>query len=142
VPFSIKAITPPAGTLAPRKYAKAVLQARGIAETVGLQEARAVTRGWKHKPAWKIERRGDDSNIVTDDPVFLYQDQGTGTHAGKGKYLIRPVRKRALKFKNGAIRAWAWHPGVKANHYTEKIAATMTRQYVLIVAREIAKVTP
>lgn len=136
---SLKAITPPAGTLDPRRYERAIRAAQGIAETVALQELRGSVRGWHHRPAFRIQRQGDVSEVTTDDPVFIYQDRGTGTHAGKGRYLILPVRKKALKFKNGAIRKRAMHPGVPAQKFSDKAAAKMERQYQRIVADELAK---
>lgn len=135
----LTAITPPAGTLDPRKYERAIRTAQGIAETVALQELRGSTRGWNHKPAFQIRRQGDVSEVTTDDAIFIYQDRGTGTHAGKGRYLILPVRKKALKFKNGAIRKRAMHPGVPPQQFSERAAAKMERQYQRIVADELAK---
>lgn len=141
--FKVKPITAPPGTLSAAKYKRAIDQARGIAEVAGLNEARGITRGWRHKPQWTIERKGDTSNIVTDDEVFYYQDQGTGVAAGKGKYEIRPKRKRAL-FWQGARHPVkrVRHPGVKAQHFTEKIARTMQKQYQRIMQAEINRVIP
>lgn len=136
--FRVKPIKPPPGTLDPRKYKRAIDQARGIAETAGLQEARGITRGWKHKPEWKIERDGDASNIVTSDEIFGYQDKGT-----KGPYTIRPRRKRALFWKGAAhpVRRVV-HPGLKAQKFSEQIAKKMEKQYSRIVQDEIDKVIP
>lgn len=136
--FTVKPIKPPDGTLDPRKYKRALDQARGIAETAGLQEARGITRGWKHKPGWKIERDGDTSNIVTNDEVLGYQDKGT-----RGPYVIRPRRKRALFWPGVAhpVRRVV-HPGLKAQHFSEQIAKKMEKQYQRIVQDEIDKVIP
>lgn len=136
--FRVKPIKPPPGTLDPRKYKRALEQARGIAETVGLQEARGITRGWKHTVNWKIERDGDVSEIKTNDPVFDYQDKGT-----KGPYTIRPRRKRALLWPGAAhpVRRVV-HPGLKAQHFSEQIAKKMEKQYQRIVQDEIDKVIP
>lgn len=136
--FKAIPILAPPGTLSAAKYKRAIDQARGIAETAGLQEARGITRKWKHKPDWKIERKGDTSNIVTSDEVFYYQDRGT-----KGPYTITPRKKRALFWKGAAhpvkrVR----HPGVKAQHFTETIAAKMQRQYQRIMQAEINRVIP
>lgn len=141
--FKVTPILAPPGTLSAAKYKRAIDQARGIAETAGLQEARAVSRKWKHKPIWKIERKGDESHIVTDDEVFGYQDRGTGVAVGKGKYEIRPRRKRALYWKGARhpvkrVR----HPGVKAQHFTATIAAAMQKQYQRIMQDEINRVIP
>lgn len=136
--FRVKPIKPPPGTLDPRKYRRALDQARGIAETAGLQEARGITRGWKHTVNWKIERDGDTSNIVTNDEIFGYQDQGT-----KGPYEIRPRRKRAL-FWRGARHPVkrVVHPGLKAQKFSEQIAKKMEKQYSRIVDDELSKVIP
>ena len=136
--FKATPILAPPGTLDAKKYQRAIDQARGIAETAGLQEARAISRTWKHKPSWKIERKGDESHIVTDDEVFYFQDQGT-----KGPYTITPRRKRALFWKGAAhpVRR-VMHPGVKAQHFTEKIAAAMQKQYQRIMQDEINRVVP
>jgi hypothetical protein len=137
--FKLKPITPPRGTLDPRKYARAIQTGRGIAETAGLQEARSITRGWKHDVAWKIDRKGDDeSQIVTTDEIFGYQDRGT-----KGPYEIRPRNKRAL-FWRGARHPVkrVMHPGLKAQGFSEKIAETMRKQYQRIMQDEIDKVIP
>lgn len=136
--FRVKPIKPPPGTLDPRKYKRALEQARGIAETAGLQEARGITRGWKHTVSWKIERDGDTSNIVTNDEIFHWQDQGT-----KGPYEIRPRRKRALFWKGAAhpVRR-VTHPGLKAQKFSEQIAKKMEKQYSRIVQDEIDKVIP
>lgn len=136
--FKVVPIIPPAGTLSPAKYRRAIDLARGIAETAGLQEARGITRSWRHKPSWKIERKGDESNIVTSDEIFYYQDQGT-----KGPYPIAPRRKRALFWKGAAhpVRR-VTHPGLKAQHFTDTIAAKMQKQYARIMQTEIDKVVP
>lgn len=136
--FKAVPILPPPGTLSAAKYRRAIQQARGIAETVGLQEARAVTRKWQHKPNWQIKRSGDESNIVTDDEIFAYQDQGT-----KGPYTITPRKKRALFWKGAShpVRR-VTHPGLKAQHYSEKIAETMQRQYKRIMDEQIKQAIP
>ncbi len=136
--FTVVPIVPPPGTLSAAKYKKAIDLARGIAETAGLSEARGITRGWRHRPEWKIERDGDVSNIVTSDEIFHYQDQGT-----KGPYTIRPRRKRALFWKGAAhpVRR-VTHPGLKAQHFTDTIAAKMQKQYARIMQAEINKAIP
>jgi len=136
--FKVTPITAPPGTLSAAKYKRAIDQARGIAETAGLQEARGITRKWKHKPDWKIERKGDTSNIVNNDEVFYFQDQGT-----KGPYEITPRRKRALYWKGARhpvkrVR----HPGLKAQKFTDAIAAKMQKQYQRIMQTEINRVIP
>lgn len=136
--FKAIPILAPPGTLSAAKYKRAVDLARGIAEIAGVNEAKGVTRGWKHKPIWKIERKGDTSNIVTDDEIFGYQDRGT-----KGPYTITPRRKRALYWAGAAhpvkrVR----HPGLKAQKFTDKIAATMQKQYQRIMQTEINRVIP
>lgn len=136
--FKVVPILAPPGTLSAAKYRRAIDQARGIAETAGLQEARAVSRKWKHKPDWKVERKGDESNIVTSDEVFYFQDQGT-----RGPYTISPRRKRALFWKGAAHPVKrVTHPGIKAQHFTEKIAAAMQKQYARIMQDEIGRVVP
>lgn len=136
--FKAIPITAPPGTLSAAKYQRAIDQARGIAETAGLQEARAVSRKWKHKPDWKVERKGDESHIVTDDEVFFFQDQGT-----RGPYTISPRRKRALYWKGARHPVKrVMHPGVKAQHFTDKIAAAMQKQYQRIMQDEINRVIP
>lgn len=132
--FSIKAITPPKDTLSPKKYERAIRTAQGIAETAGLQELRGSVRGWKHKVSFSIQRKGDDSDIVTDDEVFYYQDTGTRAHE------IRPRRKRALYWKGASHPVKrVWHPGTPAQKFTEKAAAVMQKQYQRIVNEELAK---
>jgi len=136
--FKVKPITAPPGTLSSAKYKRAVDLARGIAETAGLSEARGITRKWKHKPDWKIERKGDESHIVTDDEIFYYQDQGT-----RGPYTITPRKKRALYWKGARhpvkrVR----HPGLKAQKFTDTIAAKMQKQYQRIMQDEINRVIP
>ena len=136
--FKATPILAPPGTLSAAKYKRAIDQARGIAETAGLQEARAVSRKWRHKPSWKVKRKGDTSNIVTTDEVFYFQDQGT-----KGPYAITPRRKRALYWKGAAYPVKrVTHPGLKAQHFTEKIAAVMQKQYQRIMQAEINRVVP
>lgn len=137
--FRVKPIIPPRGTLSPAKYARAIRDARGIAETAGLSEARSITRGWRHTVDWKIDRKGDDeSNITTNDPIFGYQDRGT-----KGPYEIRPRTRRAL-FWRGARHPVkrVTHPGLKPQNFSEKIAETMRKQYQRIMQAEIDKVIP
>ena len=136
--FKVKPIKPPTGTLDPKKYARAIQSARGIAETAGLSEARGITRGWRHDVGWKIERKGDESQIVTNDEIFHWQDEGT-----KGPYEIRPRRKRAL-FWRGARHPVkrVTHPGLKPQKFSEKIAQTMQKQYQRIMQAEIDKVIP
>src|SRR5687767_13391524 len=115
--FKVVPILPPPGTLSAAKYKKAIKLAQGIAETAGLQEARGITRSWRHKPDWRIERKGDDeSHIVTTDEIFYYQDQGT-----KGPYTISPRKKRALYWKGAShpMRR-VTHPGLKAQGFTDK----------------------
>lgn len=136
--FKATPILAPPGTLSAAKYRRAIDQARGIAETAGLQEARAVSRKWKHKPDWKITRKGDVSNVETDDEVFGYQDRGT-----RGPYTITPRRRRALFWKGAAHPVKrVTHPGLKAQHFTEKIAAAMQKQYQRIMQDEINRVVP
>jgi len=136
--LKVTPILAPSGTLSAAKYQRAIDLARGIAETAALTEARAVSRKWKHKPNWKIERKGDASNVVTDDEIFGYQDKGT-----RGPYTITPRKKRALFWKGAAhpVRR-VRHPGLKAQHYSEKIAATMQKQYQRIMQGEINRVIP
>lgn len=130
----LTAITPPAGTLDPRKYERAIRTAQGIAETVALQELRGSTRGWNHKPAFQIRRQGDVSEVTTDDAIFIYQDRGTKAHA------IAPKSKRALYWKGAPHPVKrVWHPGVPAQQFSERAAAKMERQYQRIVADELAK---
>ncbi len=137
--FKVTPILPPPGTLSAAKYRKAVKLAQGIAETAGLQEARGITRAWRHKPDWRIERKGDDeSTIVTNDEIFYWQDRGT-----KGPYTISPRKKRAL-FWSGAshpVRR-VTHPGLKAQGFTDTIAAKMQKQYARIMQGEIDKAVP
>jgi hypothetical protein len=136
--FKVIPITPPKGTLSAAKYKRAVKQAQGIAEVAGLNVARGITRGWSHKVAWSIERDGDTSNIVTTDEIFGYQDKGT-----KGPYPIRPRTKRALFWKGAAhpVKRVS-HPGLKAQKFSEKIAATMQKQYKRIMDEQIKQAIP
>ena len=136
--FKVIPIVPPPLTLSPAKYRKAIKLAQGIAETAGLQEARGITRSWRHKPSWRIERDGDTSNIVTTDEIFYYQDQGT-----KGPYTISPRKKRALFWKGAShpVRR-VTHPGLKAQKFTDTIAAKMQKQYARIMQAEIDKAIP
>lgn len=136
--FTFKPIVAPKGTLSAAKYRHAVQTARGIAETAGLQEARGITRGWRHKPKWAIERHGDDSDIVTSDEIFSWQDRGT-----KGPYSIRPRKKRALSWAGAAhpVRS-VMHPGLKAQHFTEQIATKMQKHYQRIMDDEMQKAAP
>lgn len=128
-------ILPPPDTLSRAKYKRALKTAQGIAETVGLQELRGATRGWRNKPTFRIERKGDDqSDIVTDDEVFIYQDRGTKPH------VITPRRKRALSWPGGRHPVKRVnHPGNPAQDFTGKAAAKMDKQYQRIVAEELAK---
>jgi hypothetical protein len=137
--FKVIPITPPKGTLSAAKYKRAVKQAQGIAEVAGLNVARGITRGWSHKVAWSINRKGDDeSEIVTDDEIFIYQAKGT-----KGPYPIRPRTKRALFWKGAAhpVKRVS-HPGLKAQRFSERIAATMQKQYKRIMDEQIKAVIP
>lgn len=136
--FKVIPIKPPPGTLSAAKYKRAIDLARGIAETAGLQEARGITRSWRHKPDWRIERKGDESHIVTTDEIFYYQDRGT-----KGPYTIRPRRKRALYWAGAShpVKRVS-HPGLKAQRFTDTIAEKMRKQYQRIMQAEIDKVIP
>jgi hypothetical protein len=137
--FKVIPILPPKGTMSAAKFKRAIQTARGIAETAGLSEARGITRGWKHRPDWKIERKGDDeSHIVTSDEIFYYQDQGT-----KGPYPITPRRKRALFWKGAAhpVRR-VTHPGLKAQRFTDIIAAKMQKQYQRIMDDVMRQAAP
>lgn len=133
--IDLRPIRPPPGTLDPKKYKAALRMAQGIAETAALTTARGTTRGWRHRVTWRIERKGDDqSDVVTDDEIFFYQDQGTKPH------VIRPKRKRALSWPSAAhpVRR-VNHPGTPAQRFTDTIAATMRKQYQRIVAAELEK---
>lgn len=136
--FKVTPILAPPGTLSAAKYRRAIDQARGIAEIAALNEARGITRGWKHRVEWSIKRDGDTSHVTNDDDVFYFQDQGT-----KGPYTISPRRKRALFWKGARhpVRR-VTHPGLKAQHFTEKIAAAMQKQYVRIMQDAINRVVP
>lgn len=137
--FKVIPITPPPGTMSAAKYKRAIKQAQGIAEVAALNEARGITQGWKHKVSWSIERKGDDeSDVTTDDEIFGYQDKGT-----KGPYPIRPRRKRALSWPGAAhpVRR-VMHPGLKAQGFSEKIAATMRKQYKRIMDEQMRQVVP
>lgn len=108
------------------------------------RELEASVRGWRHKPDFRIERAGDDTRrVTTDDEIFIYQDQGTGTHAGKGKYTIRPRRKRALSWPGAAhpVRV-VRHPGVKAMRYTDKVANGIAGKILEVMNEAIRKATP
>jgi hypothetical protein len=136
--FKVVRILPPKGTLSAAKYKRAVKQAQGIAEVAGLNEARGITRGWRHKVGWSIKRRGDESDITTDDEIFGYQDKGT-----KGPYSIVARKKRALFWQGAAhpVRRVS-HPGLKAQKFSEKIAATMQKQYKRIMDEQIKQAIP
>lgn len=136
--FKVVPILPPPGTLSAAKYKRAVKQAIGIAETAGLQEARAVSRKWQHKPAWSIDRKGEyESNIVTDDEIFGYQDKGTKPHP------IAARKKRALYWAGAAHPVKRVnHPGTKAMHYSEAIAERMQTQYKRIMDEQIKQAIP
>lgn len=108
------------------------------------RELEASVRDWRHKPDFRIERAGDDTRrVTTDDAIFIYQDQGTGTHAGKGKYTIRPRRKRALFWPGAAhpVRV-VRHPGVKAMRYTDKVARGIAGKLLDIMNDAMRKATP
>lgn len=137
--FKVVPILPPPGTLSVAKYKRAIKQAQGIAETAGLQAARGVTAKWRHKPAWKVDRKGEyESDITTDDEIFIYQDKGT-----KGPYPITPRRRRALYWAGAAhpVRRVS-HPGLKAQRFSEKIAETMQKQYKRIMDEQIKQAIP
>ena len=76
-------------------------------------------RSWKNKPQFSIEKDGDDvRRVVTDDPIFLYQDLGTKPHT------IRPRNKRALFWKGaGHPVKVVRHPGTKPQHFTKRVQA-------------------
>lgn len=137
--FKVIPITPPPGTLSVAKYKRAVKQAQGIAEIAALNEARGITRGWKHKVNWSIKRKGDDeSDVTTDDEIFGYQDKGT-----KGPYTIVARKKRALSWAGAAhpVRRVS-HPGLKAQNFSDKIAETMRKQYKRIMDEQIKQAVP
>lgn len=136
--FKVIPILPPPDTMSPAKFKRAIQTARGIAEVAGLNEARGVTAKWKHKPAWTIERKGDDeSDIVTDDEVFAYQDKGTKPHP------IVARKKRALYWKGAAHPVKRTnHPGTKAQHLSDKIAEAMTKQYKRIMDEQMQRAVP
>jgi hypothetical protein len=137
--FKVVPIRPPPGTLSAAKYKKAVKQAQGIAEIAALNEAKAITRGWKHKVDWRVNRKGDDeSEVTTDDEIFGYQDQGT-----KGPYPIVARKKRALYWQGAAhpVKRVS-HPGLKAQKFSDKIAATMRKQYKRIMDEQIKQAIP
>lgn len=141
--FDLKAIKPPPGTLDRRKYERAVRAAQGRAEVAALQELQGSVRGWKHKVAFRIQRDGDVSSVTTDDEVFIYQDRGTGTHAGKGRYVITPKRKRALHWPGAAhpVKRVS-HPGVPARKFSERAAEKLRREYQRLMNEEIGRVVP
>jgi hypothetical protein len=137
--FSVRPILPPPGTMSAAKYARAIQAARGIAEIAGLLAAGGITRRWKHDVGWKIERQGEDeSDIVTDDEIFHYQDQGT-----RGPYTISPRRKRALFWPGAShpVRR-VTHPGLTAQHFTAQIAAKMQQQYARIMTDAMQQAAP
>ena len=132
--LTLKPITPPRDTLSPAKYARAIRTAQGIAETVALQDLRGSVRGWRHTVDFKISRDGDTSEVTTSDEVFFYQDTGTKAHE------IRPRRKRALFWPGaGHPVKRVWHPGTKAQKFSEQAAERAGKQYERIMNDELEK---
>lgn len=137
--FKVIPILPPPDTMSPAKYRRAIKLAQGIAEVAALNEARGITRGWKHKVAWSINRTGDDeSEVTTDDEIFAYQDKGT-----KGPYPIVARKKRALSWPGAShpVKRVS-HPGVKAQRFSETIAETMRKQYKRIMDEAMQQAAP
>ena len=138
--INARQIAPPADTLDPRTYERAIKTALGIAETAGLQEMRSYVRSWKKKPAFRIERKGDESAVVTNDEVFGYQDRGTKRH------VIRPRSKRFLRFTpkgGGTVFAKKVnHPGTPAQRFSERAAAAVQKQFQRVMAEELRKAAP
>lgn len=133
--WKVKPVLAPPGTLSPAKYRAAVRKAQGIAEILGVQEARNLTKGWKHKVAFRIERAGEDqSDIVTQDEAFFFQDVGTDPH------VILPSKKRALFWPSASHPVKRVnHPGTKPQRYSETLASIMQKQYERVMAEELAK---
>lgn len=68
-------------------------------------------------------RRGNVLRVSNKKPYALAQERGSGTHAGKGRYLIRPRKAKALRFMQGGavvFRKSVMHPGVPATHWLLK----------------------
>lgn len=133
--WKVKPILAPPDTLSPAKYRKAIDRARGLAEAAAVSEALTFSRRWKHKPQWRVERHGaDQSDVVTDDEIFAYQDQGTRPH------VIVPSKKRALFWPSASHPVKRVnHPGTKPQRYSEKLAAIMQKQYERVMRDELAK---
>lgn len=138
--IKVRQIKAPSDTLDPKKYKRAVETARGIADTAGLTEMRSYVRGWRHTVTFRIERKGDESRVVTDDEIFGYQDKGTPRH------VIRPRSKRFLRFSpkgGGTVFAKKVnHPGTPAQRFSERAAAVVQKQFQRIMAEELRKAAP
>lgn len=65
-------------------------------------------------------RRGNILRVKNPAKYALAQEHGSGTHAGRGRYIIRAKNGGALRFvKNGRVfvRRSVMHPGVPATHF-------------------------
>lgn len=65
-------------------------------------------------------RNGNVLRVSNKAKYALAQERGSGTHAGKGPYPIRPRRARALRFMSGGAVVFSrgvMHPGVPATHW-------------------------
>lgn len=106
------------GLLDPGAAERAVINAGNTAAVQMTKRIQQQLRGWKHQPSFTVKRSQFVWRIRTDDPVFLYQDEGTD-----GPYLIRPRRKRALYWRGARhpVRS-VRHPGLKAQDFTGRAA--------------------
>lgn len=99
------------------------------AETGRFIEHQVARTNWKHSTGALAKatetqvvrtRRGAKLVIRNKKPYALAQEDGSGTHAGRGFYAIEARRAKALRFVvNGRVfvRRRVMHPGVPATRF-------------------------
>lgn len=141
------------------RTASAQAQARVIAHVLdeaaagALRDFQSTTATWQHKPGFAVEAPSPDGRLVgTDDEIYGYVNGGTRAHT------IRPRKKRLrfpskfrAKTRPGALRSTRGsrggpvvfaravrHPGTKARHFDEAIAAKWQRRIPGLIRQAIA----
>ncbi len=141
--------------LDPKKYQRALKDARDEAEIGVIGDYRKTVSTWDHKPPFYSTRARDSIIIFTPDKIYEYVSGGTKAH------LIFPRRAKALRFRStfrpktrpqvissgqgsrsGKVifSRGVIHPGSKARLFHETIGKKWIKKYPSLVNQYLRRV--
>lgn len=144
------------GFLDPKKYQRALKDARDEAELGVIADYKKTTATWNHKPPFYSVQARESIIIFTPDRIYEYVSGGTQPH------LILPRRAKVLRYRSkfrpktrpqvisssqGArsgrviFSRGVIHPGTKARLFHETIGKKWLKKYPSLVNAHLRKIT-